>query len=123
MLTSNIKFYNFRSKKKFIKILDIFKLLKENFNDDLLLSSLSARYKDAFKITDLTKYKKFNSYNLIGMGGSSLGAKAIYSFLKLKIKKKFSFFDNIKVLKYKKNKDKKLNIVISKSGNTLETIV
>ena len=56
------------------------------------------------------------------MGGSSLGAKAIYSFLKLKIKKKFEFLDNIEVNKHKKEKLKKLNIVISKSGNTLETI-
>ena len=56
------------------------------------------------------------------MGGSSLGAKAIYSFLNDKIKKKFNFVDNIDTQK-KYSADKKLNIVISKSGNTLETIV
>ena len=41
------------------------------------------------------------------MGGSSLGAKAIYSFLKLKIKKKFEFLDNIEVHKSNKKKKKK----------------
>ena len=56
------------------------------------------------------------------MGGSSLGAEAIYSFLGNKIDKKFFFVDNLK----QKNlffEDKKIfNIIISKSGNTLETI-
>jgi glucose-6-phosphate isomerase len=35
------------------------------------------------------------------MGGSSLGAKAIYNFLQHKIKKRFSFFDNLKSRKFK----------------------
>ena len=44
---------------------------------------------------------------LIGMGGSILGfSKAIYDFLKDKIKKKFLFFDNLKKKKEKKNKKK-----------------
>ena len=57
------------------------------------------------------------------MGGSSLGIQAIYNFLKPKINKKFNFINNINVKKihFKKN-EKILNIVISKSGNTLETI-
>ena len=58
------------------------------------------------------------------MGGSSLGAQAIYDFLKINIKKRFYFFDNLdeqnQIIKTKK---KTLNIIISKSGNTLETIV
>ena len=56
------------------------------------------------------------------MGGSSLGAKAIYNFLKHKIKKNFYFIDNLKNEKKIDNK-KCLNIIISKSGNTVETIV
>ena len=56
------------------------------------------------------------------MGGSSLGAKAIYKFLKHKIKKNFYFIDNLKNEKKTDNK-KYLNIIISKSGNTVETIV
>ena len=56
------------------------------------------------------------------MGGSSLGAKAIYNFLKPKLKKKFTFIDNLNSRKKIKKKKKTLNIIISKSGNTLETI-
>ena len=58
------------------------------------------------------------------MGGSSLGAEAIYNFMKYKIKKKFYFFNNLDTKNHSiKNKKKSLNIIISKSGNTLETIV
>jgi glucose-6-phosphate isomerase len=56
------------------------------------------------------------------MGGSSLGTRAIYSFLKHKIKKKLIFFDNLETNKIK-DKKKHLNLIVSKSGNTLETIV
>ena len=56
------------------------------------------------------------------MGGSSLGAQAIYDFLNFKIKKKFVFVDNLKKNYSKKNKNY-TNLVISKSGNTIETIV
>ena len=57
------------------------------------------------------------------MGGSSLGANAIYSFLNTKIKKKFLFYKNLQSnFKNKKSKNA-INLVISKSGNTIETIV
>ena len=56
------------------------------------------------------------------MGGSSLGAEAIYSFLNRKIRKKFSFVNNIDLSRNKNNKINQLNIIISKSGNTLETL-
>jgi len=56
------------------------------------------------------------------MGGSILGAETIYNFLKKKIKKKFHFVDNLSP-KLKKEKKKIANLVISKSGNTIETIV
>ena len=56
------------------------------------------------------------------MGGSILGTEAIHDFLKFKIKKKIKFFNNlnnqIKLSKIKKS----LNLIISKSGNTLETV-
>ena len=58
------------------------------------------------------------------MGGSSLGARSIYNFLKKKIKKDFNFNDNLSLKKLKNKKTKNLlNLIISKSGNTLETIV
>ena len=57
------------------------------------------------------------------MGGSILGTEAIHSFLKHKIKKKITFYDNLKKdLVLSKSNKKKLNLVISKSGSTLETI-
>ena len=55
------------------------------------------------------------------MGGSSLGANAIYDFLKYKINKNFYFLFNLNKKTFPKKKY--LNLVISKSGNTLETIV
>ena len=75
-------------------------MLKNIFNNikkitiikNLFILSLSSNYKNSFNSKDLRKYKKFKFFRLIGMGGSSLGAKAIYSFLKFKIKKKFEFF-------------------------------
>ena len=58
------------------------------------------------------------------MGGSILGVEAIYQFLKHKIKKNFFFFSNLEnKLNLKKNKKNTVNLVISKSGNTLETII
>ena len=56
------------------------------------------------------------------MGGSILGTKAIYDFLNHKVKKKFIFFDNLQNSS-KKNKKKFVNLVVSKSGNTIETII
>ena len=58
------------------------------------------------------------------MGGSILGAEAIYQFLNNKVKKKFIFLNNLKSELFEKNKTKKaINIIISKSGNTIETIL
>ena len=56
------------------------------------------------------------------MGGSILGTKAIYDFLKHKIKKNFTFIDNLHHTNFSKDKNF-LNLIVSKSGNTLETIV
>ena len=70
----------------------------------------------------LNNLKKFNDYNLIGIGGSALGTKAIYDFLNYKIKKKFFFYDNLQNSKILKSNTNRLNIIVSKSGNTLETI-
>ena len=61
------------------------------------------------------------------MGGSILGSEAIKNFLQKKIKKKVYFFNNLDlgvILKFKKkeNLNKILFLVISKSGNTIETL-
>ena len=61
------------------------------------------------------------------MGGSILGSEAIYYFLQSKIKKKINFFDDLdisKITEFKKKQSlsKTLFIIISKSGNTIETL-
>ena len=78
-------------------------------------------YKDSYSKEFVSGFKNINNFNLIGIGGSALGAKAIFNFLKPK--KNFDFVDNFSFNKNKnKNKNKNINIIISKSGNTLETI-
>ena len=93
MLTSNIIFKNFKNRKIKLGVKNIFNNIKKNYNNntDLFILSLSSNYKNSFNSKDLRKYKKFKFFRLIGMGGSSLGAKAIYSFLKFKIKKNLNF--------------------------------
>ena len=121
MLTKGIKLENFKYVfknslvKKNLKI-----ILNEN---NKVLSSLGNLYKDSYKTKDISKYKKYLNYRVIGMGGSSLGTKAIYDFLKKKIKKNFYFFDNLQSETINLKKKKYVNLIVSKSGNTVETIV
>lgn len=127
MQKKNIDFKNFNLSKKKLnnsKVIKIFKDLKKNLLDkkDLLLFSMSNKYENSFKTNELEKYRKFKFYKIIAMGGSILGSKAIYFFLKFKIKKDFKFIDNLNLNKQHQDKRKQLDIIISKSGNTLETI-
>ena len=55
--------------------------------DNRLIKSFSNKYIFNFNKSEIKKYKKFNNYTIIGIGGSSLGIKAIYNFLYFKIKK------------------------------------
>ena len=120
MFTSNILFKNFKENKKNPKLnKKLFSLFKDR---NEVLNSLSKNYLDSFDQKNLNKYKKDKDFRVIGMGGSTLGAQAIFDFLNEKIKKNFSFIDNIEVKK-KISKKKKTNLIISKSGNTIETIV
>ena len=123
MLTKNINFNNFLYKKK-NNIRDIFYAIKKKYflGKEKLLLSLSDQYKYSFDSKIILKLKKFSAYRIIGMGGSVLGAEAIYNFLKFKIKKEFIFLNNLKSGVNKKIKKNTLNLIISKSGNTLETI-
>ncbi len=120
MFTKGIIFKGYKLKKINYGIKNKFlNLIKEN---NFILQSLSKNYKDSFSKRKIFKYKKINNFRVIGMGGSTLGTQSIYDFLKHKIKKNFLFINNLQP-NIKKEKKKFLNLVISKSGNTIETIV
>ena len=124
MLTSNIKFTNFIKNQKKKPIYNFKQLKKENWIKKYkLLLSLTPNYKYSYTKAQIKNLKKKTFFRLIGMGGSTLGAKAIYKFLQDKTKKKFVFIDNLKpnLSKYEKSNEA-VNLIISKSGNTLETI-
>lgn len=123
------KYLNSMSLKKFSsKFEKELKKINSNIkNPSHFFHLLNRDYNFNFDIKDLKKFKKFNTIAIIGMGGSILGAKAIYYFLRKKIKKKVYFFDDVNsqnIYKFKKreNTQKVLFLVISKSGNTIETI-
>jgi glucose-6-phosphate isomerase len=118
MLSNNINFkkFNHKTKNKNIK-----KNLRNILSEDSeILKSLTSAYQYQYSKSLVTKIKKEKILKFIGIGGSILGTKAIHDFLKHKIKKKIIFYDNLD--SNIKNKIKGTNIIISKSGNTLETI-
>ena len=120
MLTNFVSFKGFIKKKK-SKSLQ--KYLKEIISsEDEVIISLTNKYKYSYTKNFLKKFKKFKFIRIFGMGGSSLGAHGIYDFLKHKIKNDFSFISNLRNRRFY-SKKKYLNLIISKSGNTLETIV
>jgi len=120
MFTKNINFVNFNIKKKNTFVKKNLKLILKEKNQINL--SLKKNYKDSFNKKTLNFFKKKRDYRIIGMGGSTLGAQAINDFLKNKVKKKFSFIDNLQAFTKKNIKKNYNNLVISKSGNTIETI-
>ena len=120
MFTKNIYFKNFKTKTHFKSINKKLKDILNNKNE--VINSLSVNYKNSF---DKKKFKKkYNNLNfrVIGMGGSVLGSQTIYDFLKKKIKKKFIFINNLQALTKKSDQKNFTNLIVSKSGNTIETI-
>jgi len=122
MLTKNIKFKNFLFSSNNLKIKKYFKEILKNKLP--ILETLKPKYKYSYSQKLILKYKKFLNIRIIGMGGSILGSEAIYEFLKKKIKKKVTFVNNLNSNTDNfYNRNINLNLIISKSGNTLETIV
>jgi len=120
MISKNIILKNFYSLKKNKKIkLELNKIL-DSKNE--VINSLKKEFRLNYDLKKLKIKKKFN-LRIIGIGGSILGAKAIFSFLSNTIKKKISFIDNLEIDNLKQTKKNFTNLIISKSGNTLETIV
>ena len=110
------------------KITQIFqKIKKETKDTNKTLNILSKNYNFNLKFKNLNRFNKFKTITLIGMGGSILGSEAIYAFLQGRIKKRINFINDldpekIKNLKKYKNFNKTLFLIISKSGNTTETL-
>ena len=119
------KNFYLRDKVKLNKIIKVtLNLINSKKN---ALHVLSKKFDLNFHKITINKLKNYKSVVLIGMGGSALGAKAIYSFLRHKIKREFIFLDNLDQRKIEKIRKKNLKdflfIIVSKSGNTLETLI
>ena len=99
MLKKNNFFKNyFTNSKQYNKNLKKTKKTFNSFLADLknnqipLLKSYEKNYEFDFSKTTIKKFSKYKNIFIIGMGGSILGTKSIYSFLKNRIKKKSIFF-------------------------------
>jgi glucose-6-phosphate isomerase len=121
MISQNISFKNFKLKNKNQKLKQ--KLISILSEENEVINSLKKSYKNNYTKKLIKKFKNSKNFRLIGMGGSILGANTIYEFLKYKIKKNFIFVDNLQAKENKSEKKKFTNLIVSKSGNTLETIV
>ncbi len=113
--------------KKTKKIFNSFLNDLKNF-DIPLIETYEKDYQLDFSKKMVKKFSKYQNIIIIGLGGSILGTKSIYSFFKKKIKKNVFFFDNLDPnlnLEFKKIKNLKSScfIVVSKSGKTIETII
>ena len=75
-------FLNIKNSKKIKK--DFLNLIQ---NQPALFETLKPTYEYSYSKKIISKYKKFSNIRIIGMGGSILGAEAIYDFLKKKLKK------------------------------------
>ena len=125
MFSKKIKIdcFNFK-KRNNQKIKGLFyEILKKRNLYYKVVNTFSKNYQYSFSKKKIARFKKYKSISIFGLGGSSLGIKAIYDFLRFKIKKKVYFYDNLDTATPKLPKNKNLDIIISKSGSTLETIV
>src|SRR6056300_1030035 len=120
MFSKKIQITNFRFKKNNKKIYKILSALLKDKSQ--LILSMGPQYKNNYNKNKIINKLNKTNVRIFGMGGSILGAKAIYNFLKDKIKKRFFFVDNIEEKTSFNKKDNFLDLIISKSGNTLETI-
>ena len=134
MLNKNSFFKIFRNNssklnKNISKTKKEYKLLASEIKDSSIpmLKTYEKNYNLNFSPKIIKKFYKFENIVIIGMGGSILGAKSIYSFFPKKIKKKLFFFDNLdeklhQNFSHIKNLKSTCFVIISKSGDTLETL-
>ena len=121
MITNGIYLKNFKLKKKSSKVANILKVILKK--KDPIIQSLSKNFKNSFDTKILRKFYSSKNFRIIGMGGSILGTEAIYNFLRNKIKKNFLFVNDLDVSIMNNKKEKYSNLIVSKSGETIETIV
>ena len=122
MITNGIYFKNFNlKKKKSPKVANILKVILKK--KDPIIQSLSKNFKNSFDTKILRKFNSSRNFRIIGMGGSILGTEAIYNFLRNKVKKNFLFINDLDVSIMNNKKEKYSNLIVSKSGETIETIV
>ncbi len=121
-ISKSVSFEGFRLKVHKKNLKNQLKKILNNKNE--VINSLCKSYKNSYSKKTIFKLKKYSEIYLIGMGGSSLGSRSIYNFLDKKITKKFVFLDNLSLINIKNDtkKNKRLNLIVSKSGNTIETI-
>ena len=98
-LTNNINFKNFKEKKIDKNIQKLLNNLLNKDND--ILNSLSKSYKDSWNKKIKSNYNKYKNIILIGMGGSIMGSRAIYSFLNQIIKKNFFLLIILNIIRLK----------------------
>ena len=99
MFNENNFFKNFSlNSRGFNQNLKKTKIIFNSFKSDLknfeipLLQSYEKNYIFDFTPNTIRKFYKYKNIIIIGMGGSILGTKSIYSFFKARIKKKVFFF-------------------------------
>ena len=119
----NITCFNLkkRNNQKIKKL--FFEILQKKNSSYRVIDTFSNNYQYSYNKKKITRLKKYKTISIFGLGGSSLCIKAIYNFLRFKIRKKVYFYDNLNIAAPKIDKNENLDIVISKSGSTLETIV
>ena len=96
------------------------------YHTENMFNLFNQNYNFSFKIKNLAQFKKFKKIALVGMGDLYLVLWLFIICLK-KNKKKVLFFDNLdenKIINFKKNQklNKILFLIISKSGDTVETL-
>ena len=80
---------NKKNNKKLKKLFS--EILQKKDPNCKVIDTFSNNYQYSYNKKKIIKFKKFKTISIFGLGGSSLCIKAIYDFLRFKIKKKSLF--------------------------------
>ena len=99
MFSKKVKISCFNQKKKNNKNIKklFFEILQKRKKDYKVIDTFSNKYRYSYNQKKISKYKKYKTICIFGLGGSSLCIRAIYDFLRFKIKKKVYFYDNLNI--------------------------